>query len=689
MYYGGLLIIILLLNSILTIESLDLDHILLCSTIVAKIKGIFRPLENISSASESISTTPFSSVNEEIDTTSDKEYKPSDGINTNDKELPNLPFRDSVVTMINYPGVSVETAPADDYADLDRISNQAVNGSTSTIYITDEPQTVRASTPTATTVHGEVIKTSHNLNEDLNYNSLPVQEQLDLVSTERIRINREAAYKILTGNQNNTDNPFIETANPFSDELAIPFMLISKNLSNKINMETLKDIMIYMLSFLFFVLVILISINITDLTDSSENVLISLSIFSKIKEKFLSFSNKKVRIEVKSNDRIVNNLPNSVETLTNSSSESVNDDWHTCRTHFSSESDIDSGYESDGWYTCAESFNSELQLSDTQAIIEETPRTRLHISWNNGGQLTETLNNDPGFIDPDTGFITEDHPALVNFNRLLTYRQMFYSNNPIVVDPADELFIPFFLIFSNTLLIHKIKNSKLFLNIINSKTFEYLKTSLLFKIFITSILSLLIKYLILTLWSISIDPITNIFIPLLAFHDPMLLENWTQRYFKFILDHTTSFYYPSETSEENNENSFKKRMKNLRKLIKKFLKSFTLNKIDSISSDPSIQPNINIGYNESDNESYFTANESSLEDWHSAQDLNYTDLLNWARDENQDLADTVSDNFTLDTFHTANSDITANNSLENIPNIDSNKKWKTSLKGIFYAEKSI
>jgi hypothetical protein len=81
-----------------------------------------------------------------------------------------------------------------------------------------------------------------------------------------------------------------------------------------------------MLSFLFFVLVILISINITDLTDSSENVLISLSIFSKIKEKFLSFSNKKVRIEVKSNDRIVNNLPNSVETLTNSSSESVNDD---------------------------------------------------------------------------------------------------------------------------------------------------------------------------------------------------------------------------------------------------------------------------------------------------------------------------------------------------------------------------
>jgi hypothetical protein len=91
-------------------------------------------------------------------------------------------------------------------------------------------------------------------------------------------------------------------------------------------METLKNTMIYMLSLLFFSLVILLSINITDLTDSTENVLISISIFAKIKEKIFSISNKKVKIEVTSNDRIVNNSPNSVEILTNSSSESVNDD---------------------------------------------------------------------------------------------------------------------------------------------------------------------------------------------------------------------------------------------------------------------------------------------------------------------------------------------------------------------------
>jgi hypothetical protein len=127
-YYGGILIIILLLNCILTIESLDLDHILLCSAILAKLKGKMRLLENISGPSESRSTAPLSKINEEIDSTSDKEYKRSDGTDTNEKELPDLPFRDSVVTTINYPGIIIETAPIEEV----RISNQTVNGSTLT-----------------------------------------------------------------------------------------------------------------------------------------------------------------------------------------------------------------------------------------------------------------------------------------------------------------------------------------------------------------------------------------------------------------------------------------------------------------------------------------------------------------------------------------------------------------------------
>jgi hypothetical protein len=102
-------------------------------------------------------------------------------------------------------------------------------------------------------------------------------------------------------------------------------------------------------------------------------------------------------------------------------------------------------------------------------------------------------------IDPATGCITENHPAYVIYQTALAEKRSNMVNNPIYDDPTDELIIPFLLIFSNSLLSNKIKNSKLYVRITNSKTFEYLKTSLLFKIFITSILSLIVKFTILKL----------------------------------------------------------------------------------------------------------------------------------------------------------------------------------------------
>jgi hypothetical protein len=377
------------------------------------------------------------------------------------------------------------------------------------------------------------------------------------------------------------------------DESFIPFLLLSTNIiSNKINTETLKNIMIYISSSILFILFLLLSVNITDLTDSPENALISVSMFTILKDKFLNRISSKPTVAEKSDEVIVNNSPTTKETLynissesvnevtannsslvletsVNSSSESVNEDWQSCRTHFSTESDT----QSSDWQTCRESFSRDSP-SDNCSISRSSPRERLHFSWNN---IEQKIENGSAFIDPTTGNITEDHPALIEFNRALTYKKLFYSGNSISEDLIDESFLPFFLLFSNSLLSNKIKNSKLFIRIQNSKTFGYLKTSLLFKIFITSVLSLIIKYLILKLWSVSIDPITNIFIPLLAFYDPILLEAWSTRYFKLVfecfLPNSIHLDSVGVSDPHQDENVVKNKLRKFRKWIKKCIKS--------------------------------------------------------------------------------------------------------------------
>jgi hypothetical protein len=524
------------------------------------------------------------------------------------------------------------------------------------------------------------------------------QREKDRIQDEITRRTRAAAYRKING-FNDNDNPFVDV--PSTSDLFFPlFLITSNNLTNKISKESQKDLMIYIFSSLFIFTIILMNINFTDITD---NTVTSVSIFSIFKAKLLKRLNIKPKKEVELTPSEVtvnvNNTPPISATGVNSSSESLNEDFYSCRTHLSTDSSIDSGYWSDTWHSCAESFTSGTPLPESSSTSEVSPRRKLHFSFNNGEQSLATANNDPRFTDPITGFITEDHPALIEFHRALTYRQLFDSNTEITTsDITDELFIPFFIIFSNTLLGNKIKNSKLYLRIINSKTFEYLKTSILFKIFITSILSLTIKYLILKLWSISIDPITTLFIPLWAYYDPILLEAWSTRYFKLIFECflPNSIHLDSaERSYPNqDESTLKNKLRKFRKWIKNGIKSLK-NRLGT------------------DGDSYHTANSSfdSLiidDDYHSAIDwdlnnsrqhlvsethirsspgeafkrrtrgvitlgVNYMDpdYLEWARSENQKMSSRTSDIFTLDTFHTANSD----------PSINT-KNTKNRLKGM-------
>jgi hypothetical protein len=96
-----------------------------------------------------------------------------------------------------------------------------------------------------------------------------------------------------------------------------------------------------MSSSLLFLIFTLLSLNVTELTSSPENVMVSVSMFTVFNDKLLNITRSKPRAESKSNQLIVNKPANSslelvnepiadntvlVNSTVNSSLESVNED---------------------------------------------------------------------------------------------------------------------------------------------------------------------------------------------------------------------------------------------------------------------------------------------------------------------------------------------------------------------------
>jgi hypothetical protein len=81
-------------------------------------------------------STPDHLVIPEVDKALKTEMDREIGYYPNLQDLPAQPIRDSVPTVLDFPGISIETAPIDEEEYVGRISTKVDTGSSSTIYIT-------------------------------------------------------------------------------------------------------------------------------------------------------------------------------------------------------------------------------------------------------------------------------------------------------------------------------------------------------------------------------------------------------------------------------------------------------------------------------------------------------------------------------------------------------------------------
>jgi hypothetical protein len=507
-YCVTILIIILLLNCSLTIESVDLDHIILCSGVLAKFKNKLTRTDSSSSVSTIRGETPGTVKSSDKATVSETSQNYDDVIDISrgsewdldhqTDQLEETMSRTSTESYASYEhSLTCSTCPGISTATVNSIPNPTIlvsdTASTSPTYLDYSASQV------------SIPNFGQNLDVNISSSNLSITDTSSVVST------------ISSGNSMEIS----ESDFPLNQEVA------------RLRQEYMSA-----------------AEQGRELTDYNETTSTYSTNSSSLGE-IITGNRNTFGILVEPTEAPLSPISDNLDLPTSSTSDEISTNEIEAQ-RAQTLAELTRPYQRP---VANKSDVQEFRDVNLIPMLQEEEETEHDVSSSSSGSICGTSLSSESYINSPN----EEHLSLYNSltttNLLITFLMMFIN-------------IMLFKYIINSKTYRNIINSKWIKQLLESQVWKSIKNSIIMKVILSTIFGLSLKIILLNIFLYIILPILVALLPLVIFLDNIILSNVSETNLKLILESTTNYYTDSSVSSSNSPNICSKVLKLITNLFK-------------------------------------------------------------------------------------------------------------------------